>query len=182
MKRVHFEYSLKTEIPINVVYETLRDNLYKLAKYLPDVTSIELVERKEAEDRVYTVNKWQSKNILPPSISQFIKLDGVAWLDRGEWSKSEYVCTWSYEPFIFQGQFNAHGQDSYSTDGRYTTIKFNGDLQINLEQYPFVIVVPTIMRKKIVDEFLNIILSLIKSNFTALIKGLEQYTRENKII
>ena len=179
---MHFEYSLKTELPINIVYETLRDNLCKLAKYLPDVAGIELVEKKETEDRVYTVNKWQSKNILPPSISQFIKLDGVAWLDRGEWSKSEYVCTWSYEPFIFQGQFNARGQDSYSTDGRYTTIMLSGDLAINLEQYPFVIVVPTIMRKKIVDEFLNILLSLIKSNFTALIKGLEQYARENELI
>ncbi len=178
---MHFEYSLKTEIPLNIVYQTFRDNLYKLAPYLPDISNIELLERKETEDRVFTVNKWSGKNILPAALSQFIKLEGIAWLDKGEWSKSEYVCNWSYEPYVFQGQINAHGQDIYSTDGEYTTIRFVGDIYINLEQYPFVIVVPTIMRKKLVDEFLNVILSRIQSNFIALVKGLEAYIQENNI-
>jgi hypothetical protein len=180
---MHFEYSLKTEIPIDIVYQTLRDDLYNLAQYMPDVNKIELLERKETEDKVYTLNKWYGKNILPFAIDQFIKLGSIiAWLDRGEWSKNEYLCNWSYEPYIFKSHINVQGKDIYSTDGKYTTITFTGDIYINFEQYPFVIVVPTIMRKKLVDEFFNIFLSLIKSNFIALIKGLEEYVKKNKII
>lgn len=178
---MHFEYSLKTEVPIEIVYQTLRDNLYKLAPYLPDIAKIELLDRKETEDKVYTLNKWQGKNILPAVISQFIRLDGIAWLDKGQWSKSEYVCEWSYEPYIFQNNINARGKDIYSTDGKYTTIKLIGDINVNLEQYPFMIVVPTVMREKIVDEFLNVVLALIKPNFIGLIKGLEEYVKEKKV-
>lgn len=174
---MHFEYSLKTKLPIDIVYQTLRDNLCDLTPYLPNVKKIELLERKETEDRVYILNKWYGGDILPHSISQFIKLGEIAWLDRGEWSKNEYVCNWSYEPYIFQNQINAHGRNIYSTDGEYTTIKFTGDIYINLEQYPFVIVVPTIIRGKIIDEFLNVVLSLIKPNFISLIKGLEEYIK-----
>jgi hypothetical protein len=31
------------------------------------------------------------------------------------------------------------------------------------------------------DEFLNVVLSLIQSNFIALIKGLEKYVKENSL-
>ena len=160
----------------------LRDNLYRLSTNMPNVNKIELLERKETKDKIYTLNKWYGKNIFPPSIHQFIRLDGIAWLDKAEWSKNEYVCNWSYEPYIFQDHINAHGRNVYSTEGKYTAINLTGDIHINLEQYPFVVLVPAVTREKIIDESIDIILLLIKENFSALIKGLEEYVKENKMI
>ncbi len=177
-----FDYSLQTKLPINLVYQTLRDNLYRLAPYLPDVKKITLLDRKETNNDIVTVNKWEANNILPASLSEFIKLDNIAWTDRGSWSKSRYVCTWSYEPFIFQEHINARGQDIYTTDGTNTTIRLTGEMFMNFDLYPFVIVVPSIMREKIVNQFMKLTLSLLQSNFTALIKGLEQYVRENNLL
>lgn len=179
---MHFEYALKTKLPIGTVYRVLRDELYKLAKYLPNVENIELLERKEDKDKIYTVNKWYAKNILPSSITQFIKFDIVAWLDYGEWNKIEYICDWSYKPYIFQDYISAKGKTLYSTDGAFTVIRFMGDVYINLDKYPFIIVVPQIMRKKISDEFLNFLSSMIETNFYALVKGLEEYIEHNDLL
>ncbi len=178
---MQFDYALKTKLPIDLVYKTLRDDLYKLVRYMPDVRSISLIDRTETEDKIITLNKWEGRNILPATLSEFIKLENIAWIDRGEWSKTGYLCTWNYDPFIFQERINARGQDIFTTDGTQTTITFTGEIYLNFDQYPFVVVVPAMIRKKIVDEFTNIILSLIQSNFKALIKGLEQYAEENKL-
>ena len=172
---MHFEHSLKTQLPIDLVYKTLRDELPNLTKYMPNIDRVELIERRESENDVYTIYKWYAKNILQSFLAQFIKLNDIAWLDKGRWSKNGYVCDWTYEPFILQGHVNAKGQTICANDGMFTSITYKGDVYVNLDQYPFIVIVPGMIREKLVEEFLSLVASLIELNFVALIKGLEQY-------
>ncbi len=169
---MHFENSMKIALPTELVYKTLRDDIYKLVIYIPNVEKIELLDRKETDDKVYLTNKWYGKEVLPSFISQFIKTDDIAWMERAEWLNNENKSIWDYEPFIFKEYINAHGENTYSPDGEYTVITFNGDVSINFKDYPFI---PMTFRDIINHELSQYLLMLIKSNFVSLVKGLEEY-------
>ncbi len=176
---MNFEYLLKTALPLDIVYKTLRDKFCNLIVYLPNVDKIEELERKELEDRVYVSYKWYGRNVLPLVVEQFVNLGEIAWLDKAEWINSEYICNWSYEPFIFKKHVNAHGTNFYTTDGKDTLIRLTGSLDVHLGHYPLPSVVPSIIKKVITDEFSKVAIALIKPNFVAVIQGLEKYIEES---
>lgn len=173
---MYFEYSRKTSLPVDFVYKTLRDDLPKLAPYMPNVSSIEVLERKETPDKISMTNRWLAKNLLPPVVDQFIKTNEMAWLDRAEWPAGRYACSWRYEPFIFNEYINASGENTYTSDGTQTTITYSGDVRINFASYPLL---PHKLRDKVNEEIEKIIQKLIQSNLDALVDGLEKYAREN---
>ncbi|MCL4557097.1 MAG: hypothetical protein M1491_00410 [Deltaproteobacteria bacterium] len=174
---MYFEHSIKTEVPVKVVYETLRDDLAELVDYIPNVSRIEVLERKKTKESINVLNKWYGKYQIPAIVEKVIKIHEIAWFDRAQWMNDDYACVWSIEPLILKEYVDVHGRNTYSSDGKYSTVKITGDINIDLGNYPLV---PSILRKRVNNEISRITLALIKPNFTKLIKGLEQYIKAGK--
>ena len=172
----HFDYSFKTAVPVDIVYKTVRDDVYKLAAYLPNIVSIKPVERKTVGDKTYIINSYQGKHIFPDFIGNVVKLPDMSWLDRDEWLDNERVCNWRYEPFIFKEYIQITGMDRFTADGTYTTLRVSGEIHVNFLNYPLI---PVKLKDKINDEITGIINRHIFSNFSALIKAIEQYAADN---
>lgn len=170
-----FEYTLKTDIPIDVVFNALRDDLSKLVEYLPNVKKIEMVERKKTKDRVLLLNKWYGKYQLPVIVNKLLNINEIAWLDKAEWISGEYACIWDFEPLIFKDYVSAHGKNFYTKDGKHTVIKVTGVLDVDFGKHPLV---PFLLKNRINQEVSKISLGLIKPNFVNLLKGLEKYLKE----
>ena len=173
----HFYYSFKTVVPVDIAYTTARDGIYSLAAFLPNIVSIEPVERKTVGDRTYIVNKIQGRSIIPDIIDEIIKVSDLAWLDNNEWLDKEYACNWFYEPFVFKEYIRVNGRTDMSTDGTLTTMRVTGDIHVNFLNYPLV---PAGLKDKINDDITKVLRTLIGSNYTALIKGIEQYAVGNR--
>jgi len=174
---MYFEHSIKTLLPIDIVYETLKNDLCKLVDYLPNVKKIEVLEKKKAKNKINILNKWYGKYQIPSFISRLLNINEIAWLDRAEWYTDEYLCNWRTEPLIFKKYVDIHGKNTYTSQGKYTIIKITGDINIDLTDHPLV---PSLFSKKVNKEVSKITVALIKPNFTKLIKGLEEYINKKK--
>ena len=175
---MYFEHVVKTPLPLDTVYKTMRDELCNLVVYLPNVSKIETIERKTSGDIVSVSYAWYGKNVLSDTLSQLTKLGDIMWIDRSEWVNSKYICNWNYEPFIFKEFIHAYGTNFYTTSEKDTVIRITGNLAANFEHYPLSSIVPGILRKKMTDEFLQKALSLIQPNFVSVLRGLERYIVE----
>ncbi len=174
---MYFEHSIKTEVPVKVVYETLRDNLDDLVDYIPNISKIEVLERKKNKEGISILNKWYAKYQIPALVEKLIKIHEIAWLDRAQWASDSYTCEWSIEPLVFQQYADVHGKNTYTTDGKYSTVKITGDITIDVSKHPLV---PSLLKNRVNNEISRITLALIKPNFTKLIKGLEEYLKTEK--
>lgn len=174
---MHFEYAFDTVLPIDVVYQTLRDDLIDLARYLPNVKYIELLDREETAGGIKITNKWHGKYLDQSLVGRVTHVEEIAWIDKAEWIDDARVCNWSYEPFILKDYIKVHGKNTFSSDGGHTTITITGDLAIDLAQYPLV---HSELKSSINEELTKDFLELIRTNFATLIKGLEEYVKKRK--
>ena len=175
---MNFEHSVETALPIDTVFNTLRDDLGKLVEYLPNVKEIQQLERHDSKGSVKLINKWYGKYQIPLIVRKVLNISEIAWLDRAEWLNNKYVCNWSIEPMILKDYVDAHGTNVYTSDGEQTIVKITGDISIDISNYS---VVPHILKNKVNNEVSRILLALIKPNFTKLVRGLEKYTKTHKL-
>lgn len=164
-------------MPVTVVYEAARDNLEKLAAWLPNIVTITVQERKDVGATTYITSKWQGKSILPDIIGSIIKGPDMGWIDRSEWVNDKHIHNWKCEPFIFKDYISVNGTDIFSEDVEHTKITTHGTINVNFMNYPLI---PTLLKQKINEQISHVISSLIEPNFIAAITAIEKHIRGNK--
>ena len=174
---MYIEHSYEVALPMDVVYKTLRDDLVKLTKYLPNIKNIEIIKKEKTSDGIQVLSKWQGKYLDQALAGRVAHIEGMAWLDRAEWHDDEHICNWSFTPFILDEYINFHGRYTFSSDGTHTIIKMSGDLKVDIANYPLI---PSELKMNINEELMQNFIGIVKINFNTIIKGLEEHVRKNK--
>lgn len=156
------------------VFTIYRDRLPELARYLPDVRSIEVREREEpGPGRTRFVNEWKADREIPGLAKSFIKPEMLRWMDYALWDESDWSCTWRLELGFFKEHVKCQGRNFFREEdgGRRCRFELGGDLTIDLSG---VAGIPRFLAPKVSPTVEKFVVALITPNLTQVSKAVEQ--------
>ena len=161
--------------PIAKVYEAMRDHLPELAKYMPNIESIEVISKVNENNVLQIVNQWNPAETEIPKVAQpFIQADKIFWKDYATWTDAEYSCSWRLEMGFMPERVTCVGRTYFvQLDENRTEMRVEGDLTLQLQG-----LVPRLIlgkATKVVETFVS---KLVQPNFQKTTQALIDYLRE----
>ncbi len=171
---MRLESSEIIEKPADEVFRLVRDDMDKLAAFLPNVERIEVVERDELEDgRVRIVNHWHARADVPKLAKKFLKPEMFSWKDHALWKPDEYCVQYTLETFWLSGLYDCSGTNYFlPVDERRTEIKVICDLEIHADRIPGI---PRFLAAKVLPAAESLIRKLLAPNLTSMAAGIKGY-------
>lgn len=163
--------------PFDTVYETYRDKLPSLVPYLPDIRSIEILERDKKGKKLSLVNKWTAGTEIPTLVRKILNLHEVSWLDHAEWDDDASLVRWWFEVPALKEYVRAEGKNEFFDEGAKTRLVLSGEFNIDVAKHPRV---PRLLVRTLQPQVEKFIFAMIKPNLTAVNRGLEKYLNEKK--
>jgi hypothetical protein len=162
--------------PRELVFETYRDGLLEILRFLPNVRAIEIKSRKEEGPVVEFVNVWRAGGEIPAAARAILSESMLCWTDYASWNRETLRCDWRTETHSFTEAVRCVGVNSFLEDGPgKTLLEIRGSLDIDARKIRGV---PGFLAGKVgrtVEEFL---LNKIQPNLVETAKGLERYLQE----
>ena len=91
------------QFPHQMVYEVQRDKMADLVNYLPNIASIDVLEREDVDGGVRILNLWRAAETeVPKMVRRFVKPDMLKWHDHAVWHDAQCKCDWRLEMFFFK--------------------------------------------------------------------------------
>jgi len=164
----------RVKYPQTRVYEALRDDLTKLVPFLPNVATIEQLERKDTGGTVTILNKWRAEaGSAPAAARPFLKPEMLEWLDHAAWNNDALLVDWWLEAPSFKKLYACKGTNKVVADGEGTCrVVIRGTLTVDPDGIPGV---PFFLAKKVVPLIEGYLLERIKPNMEQLAVGVGQY-------
>jgi hypothetical protein len=152
------------------VFFTLRDQTPALAAIMPNVESVEELERREEPPLVHIYNRWQgSDKKFPKILRPFVSKDELAWFDRAAWDEMTLSCAWQLEGHLFTCQ----GLTRLAPEGRSRTrFHIRGDMRVKPENVPGV---PLFLARRIQDPLERFIGNAVRPNLTKIAEAVQRY-------
>ncbi|MBI2058367.1 MAG: hypothetical protein HYT87_01215 [Nitrospirae bacterium] len=171
------KFSIEDEIhhPFESVYPTYRDKLVSLVPYLPDVKSIEILEKERKGKRLRLVNRWTARTQVPGVVRKIIGLDQVMWLDHADWDDDAHRVAWRFEIPGLDDYVQASGKNEFFDEKGKTKVCLSGEFTIDATKHPRV---PRLLARTIQPQVEKFIFVLIKPNLLAVNRGLEKLLSE----
>lgn len=166
--------------PVDVVYELVRDEIEELVPFLPNIASIEQVERTEVnKNEVKMLNYWHPKVDIPGLIKKFIKNDEIfSWKDYAHWNDKKKMVEYRLEGFLGKDMYSCKGKNYFiETEDGHTELKVTCTLEIHADKIPGI---PRLISGKAKPIIEDLIKKAMEPNLTQLSKGLEKYFKKNK--
>mgnify|MGYP001597702053 CR=1 FL=1 len=161
--------------PVDAVFTVMRDKLPDLVPFLPEVESIEVLERHDdGPGKVRFVNLWQGKaDAAPKVVRPFVTASMLRWKDHAEWDDAARKVAWRLEPFNFGSLFECKGEDVFAAmpDGR-TKMMIKGTLNIYPERIPGV---PSFLAKRLRPDVEKFVVNLVTPNLRGVAGGIPRY-------
>lgn len=121
--------------PRSLVYRAYRDDLRTLVDYLPNVRSIDVVERREDGAKICLHNVWRGSAELPERLSKALETRFLTWDDRAVWDEATWSCEWTITPRAFDGAVRCQGRSEFvELPDERTRFEISGDLGIDMER------------------------------------------------
>ena len=166
--------SILTEIPhsADACYQAMRDEMPDLAKFMPNVDKIDVVERVEQSDGIKLTNRWHAASTEIPTLARpFIDADRVFWLDHALWHAEGDRCSWRLELGFLTERVNCEGQTIFrSLTDTSCKMEIDGDLSLNLKG-----LVPRLMVGRATKGVEQFILKLMEPNFRRMGHALTEF-------
>lgn len=163
--------------PFDAVYTTYRDKLPTLVPYLPDIRSIEVIEREKKGKKLRLVNKWVASTEVPAAVRKIIDLKEVSWLDHAEWDDEDHVVQWRFEIPVLRDYVTAEGTNEFREAKGGTRLVLAGEFRIDVSNHPRV---PRLLARVFQPQMEKFIFALIKPNLTAVNRGLDKFLSEQE--
>ena len=164
--------------PRAVVFSAYRDHLPDLVPYLPNMKSIEVLERKEDNGKITLKNLWTAKTEIPKAAQAFIKPEMLTWFDHATWDNATFTNVWRTEMRAMTEVVDCRGGNSFEEAGPDATIlRLRGELTLHLNKVPGV---PRLLAGSIGPMVEKFIVALLKPNLEETSKGLEKYLAAQK--
>lgn len=159
--------------PRSLVFRTYRDRLPDLVALLPNVSGVELLERREEGSRVHLVNRWRARGQVPKVAQGIVDPDMLTWIDRAVWDEEDWSCTWVFEPGFLPGKVDARGRNAFLPDGEgHTEVRIRGDLRLPESGLPGV---PSLAAKVVVPQIERFVVALVTPNMARVTAALERF-------
>jgi hypothetical protein len=117
--------------PLDRVFQAYRDELAQLTPFIPNVRSIEVLERKEEAGRVHLLNRWRAHAQVPGPLKSIVTEDKLGWLDRAVWDDARKQCGWSLEITALKDAVTCQGETFFHAEGTQTRMVIRGELQVD---------------------------------------------------
>lgn len=158
--------------PLDRVYATYRNELPRLAAYLPDISHIEVQSRVEREQGVDVRNIWYASTPIPSVASAFLRPDMLRWEDHAAWDDAAHLARWRLVVPAFREQVRCSGETRIRAAGDHANVSLVGELDIDLGRIPGVNRFLARTMKSQVEAFIG---RLIAPNLERVNRALEQY-------
>ncbi|MBI4576515.1 MAG: hypothetical protein HY722_09670, partial [Planctomycetes bacterium] len=148
----------------------------ELARYLPNVRSIRVLEREELSAGPRLHNLWEAEARIPRVAAAFIKPTMLQWDDHARWKDRHHLCEWTIATRFFTEQVRCQGTNSFHAEGREgTRVVLAGELTISLEGFPGV---PRALRSVLEPQVERFAVALILPNLRRVNEALERFLDE----
>jgi hypothetical protein len=161
--------------PAKLVLVTLRDKTPELAAIMPNVESVEELERREEPPRVHLYNRWQGSNRDVPAILRpFVSKELLAWHDRASWDEEKLCCSWQLEGRVFSCQ----GSTRLEPQGEGSTLfLIGGELKVDPDRVPGL---PRFLARKVQQPLERFIGNAVRPNLTKIAEAVQRFLDEHR--
>ena len=175
---MRIEYTDVIQSDSEKVYQLVRDDLSKLADYLPHIKKIDQEYQKKIRPNTYNiVNRWYANIELPYLLRKFVSEDLFSWKDTAIWCDKKKCVQYELESFYANNLFSAQGSNYFLPfNESQTQLKVECEFQIYPEKVPGV---PKIMSKKIVPMIDQLVEKAFAPNMKSLGFAIKKYLNEN---
>ncbi|MCC7384992.1 MAG: hypothetical protein IT384_24315 [Deltaproteobacteria bacterium] len=167
--------------PRELVFSTYRDRLPDLVPHLPNIRSIQVLEREESPNGAVGVtrllNLWKAEGDIPKVAQAVIKPDMLEWKDFARWDAPAWACDWRSVTSMFTEQVKCGGRNTFVDLGGATRLEIRGALDVDLKTIPGV---PRFLAGTIAPVVEKFIVALLTPNLTSVSKGLEAFLRSEQ--
>ena len=161
------------QFPREKVFATYRDKLAELTDYLPNIKSIEVVDRKERPGEVDLVNEWVGGADIPKVARAVLSESMLRWTDYATWKEGSFTVEWRTEVHAFPGAVKSSGVNRFvEVPGGATRLEIRGDLTCDSSKVPGV---PRLFAKTVNGAAEKLLVAQIGPNLVEVAKGVGKY-------
>jgi len=155
------------------VFEAYRDDIREVVDFMPNVRTIEVIDRQEEGAKVRLHNIWRGGIQLPEKLSSALSIGFFSWDDRAAWDESTWSCDWTIVPLAFEGAVTCDGRCEFvDLGGTKTRLEMTGELAIHLERIKGV---PAFLAGGLARTTEAFLMRQITANLAAVSDGLAAY-------
>lgn len=163
--------------PIERVYPAFRDDLSKVADFLPNIEAIIVEQHDRTSDtQVSVVNVWKATGEeIPAMASSFIKPEMLQWTDHASWDDDARHVDWRMEVGFMPEAITCSGRTTYRPkgDGK-TEIHISGELKVDARKLG----VPRLIAGKLSSAVEEFVVKLVTPNLKATNRAMEQFLEQ----
>lgn len=163
--------------PRERVYKAYRDELPRIAAYMPNIKEILVRSREEANGHVKLHNEWAGKTEIPKLMQSIIRPEMLRWDDYADWDETTSTCAWTLKLRAFTDNVKCGGTNRFTDDGpTRTRVTLSGTLDLDLRDIPGV---PRLLAGKVAPQVEKFVIALITPNLEQVNASLERYLDAN---
>lgn len=162
--------------PRERVYLAYRDELSRIAAYMPNVKSVVTQKREELPGGVRLHNVWTGKGEIPKVAQHVVKPDILLWDDYATWNDAQGRAEWRIGLRVFNDSFRCSGTTLISAEGAHTRVTLKGDLSVDLRDIPGV---PRLLAGPLKPQIEAFIIKLVRPNLEDTNAALGRYLDAN---
>ncbi len=164
--------------PRERVYAAYRDELERIAAFMPNIKQIIVRSREVSPGRVKLHNEWVGKGEVPKIAQGLIRPEMVRWDDYADWDDANSQCHWTLKTRVFTDKVHCSGTNRIVAEGPAATrVILAGTLDLDLKEIPGV---PRILASRIKPQVESFIIALIRPNLEQVNSALERYLDANR--
>lgn len=164
--------------PRERVYAAYRDELERIAAFMPNIKEIIIRKRDVADGHVRLHNEWVGKGEVPKIAQGLIRPEMVRWDDYADWDDANSLCRWTLKTRVFTDKVDCKGTNRIVAEGPSSTrVILSGTLDLDLKEIPGV---PRILASRIKPQVEGFIIALIRPNLEQVNQALERYLDANR--
>jgi hypothetical protein len=165
--------------PREAVFTAYRDEITAFVEYLPNVRSIEVVERSEQGPVVRLHNLWHGGTELPANLAHKLEERFLSWDDYAVWDRDSWSCEWTIEPVAMREAVRCRGRSDFiDLGGGRTRLEMTGELSIELDR---VRGVPSFLAGSLGRTAESFFVRHITANLGSVSDALAAYLREDTV-
>lgn len=160
--------------PMEKVYAIVKNELPKIAEYLPNIREIKVLSSEEKNGKFHVVNQWFAEANVPSLVKKFIREELFSWKDMAEWDNEKHQVDYKLESFFAKDIYEAKGTNYFKAKNNKTELTLTCEINIYPEKIPGV---PRLLAGKIRPIVEQMIEKMLAPNLTSLGEGIRNYLK-----
>jgi hypothetical protein len=162
-----------------LVYATYRDKVLELGADLPNVRSLQLKSRQEADQQVQQVLEWRGGGDIPAAAIALLSEELFTWTEYNVWDNNEFTVDWRIETHAYQEAVFCAGKNRFLEQGNCTLVESRAEVRIDLSA---VHSVPPFLLGQLVHWVEALLVKKIEPNLVQMGQSVQKYLEQTQKI